>query len=233
MTGMAAPLYLANYPSFSVDDRSALAALVDRVARPGCRILEIGSWLGAGSTRTIIERIRTLDGARLYCVDTWKGSANVQRHAEIVRDYDVQATFRHNVEIAGGSDCIRQIVMPSAEAAYLVSDHVFDLVFIDGDHAYAHTRDDIARWHPKVKRGGILCGHDCETRLNDSLRQRIMDARNEDCIAGDGTVFAAIHPGVVLAVHEAFGSSAHLWAEQPIEHEDGTSGRATLWDVAC
>lgn len=36
----------------------------------------------------------------------------------------------------------------------------FDSVFIDGDHAYDCVLADIETWLPRVKKGGIICGHD-------------------------------------------------------------------------
>ena len=52
-----------------------------------------------------------------------------------------------------------------------------DVVFIDADHSYDACRNDMMLWWPKVKPGGIFCGHDY----------------NEN------------HPGVVKAVDEWFG----------------------------
>lgn len=226
-------LFLQPYPSFSLDDCEALRQLIARVLKPGCRILEIGSWLGAGSTRAIIEQLIPVQDTRLYCVDTWQGSPNVARHVQIARDYDILGTFRHNVEQSGGKDCVRQLVMTSQEAAELVVDNFFDLVFIDGDHSYLQTRNDIEIWRPKVRNGGILCGHDCECRPTNLLRENILASKSEECIDGQGTRFAAIHPGVVVAVDESFGGAAHLWAEQAIKRPDGSMGYATLWDTVC
>jgi len=39
-------------------------------------------------------------------------------------------------------------------------DEYFDLVFIDADHRREGFTADIRAWFPKVKVGGILCGHD-------------------------------------------------------------------------
>lgn len=48
----------------------------------------------------------------------------------------------------------------SEAAAPLFNDGVFDFVYVDACHDVAHARQDIALWFPKVKRGGILAGHD-------------------------------------------------------------------------
>lgn len=44
--------------------------------------------------------------------------------------------------------------------AKLPAGELFDLVFVDGPHTYANVRNDIRRWLPRVRRGGILAGHD-------------------------------------------------------------------------
>ena len=36
----------------------------------------------------------------------------------------------------------------------------FDLVFIDATHSEESVREDIQLWAPKVRPGGIVCGHD-------------------------------------------------------------------------
>ena len=225
-------LYLDPFTtSFGVDDQQALRALVRRVVRPGCRIVEIGSWLGTGSTKVIIEEFLGVVDVKLFCVDTWKGSPNVVRHQQIVDEYDVVASFRRNVSLAGGESVVRQLIMSSEDAATLCREQQFDLVFIDGDHSYAQTKNDIALWQSKVRKGGILCGHDCECRPMGDLGQKIRIAPDVDAISGDGTRFSVIHPGVVLAVEEAFAGRAHLWSEEELRRLDGSIGRATIWDA--
>lgn len=48
----------------------------------------------------------------------------------------------------------------SEEAAPDFLDGSLDFVYIDAQHHYEAVRDDIARWYPKVKVGGIIGGHD-------------------------------------------------------------------------
>lgn len=50
--------------------------------------------------------------------------------------------------------------MTSIEASKLFEDFTFDLVYLDADHTYESTKNDIHAWYPKVKSGGILAGHD-------------------------------------------------------------------------
>jgi predicted O-methyltransferase YrrM len=222
------PLYLSEYPSFGDFDREALRRLIRRAGRPGARMAEVGSWLGQGSTQVFIEELGPLDG-RLTCVDTWEGSPNVARHQELARDFDLFGTFRHNVAHAG--DAVIALRMESGAAAATIADGSLDLVFLDGDHSYSATSQDIRAWRRKLAPGGLLCGHDCEARLTWLNRRRMATSRDLDTIPARRGPFAVNHPGVIVAVHESFGRAAHLWAEEPIELADGRRGRSSLWDV--
>jgi predicted O-methyltransferase YrrM len=42
-------------------------------------------------------------------------------------------------------------------------DEELDFVFIDACHQYEAVYADIKDWHPKVKNGGLVCGHDYNT----------------------------------------------------------------------
>jgi hypothetical protein len=48
----------------------------------------------------------------------------------------------------------------SARASQHYDDESLDFVFLDADHAYESVAADIEAWHPKVRVGGILAGHD-------------------------------------------------------------------------
>ena len=43
-------------------------------------------------------------------------------------------------------------------------DESFDFIYIDTDHSYKVTESCIRLWWPKVKKGGILAGHDYNSR---------------------------------------------------------------------
>ena len=75
--------------------------------------------------------------------------------------------------------------MLSVDAATMFKDNSLDLVFIDADHKYESIKDDINAWLPKIKKGGIICGHDYGGADNGGL---------------------GMFPGVKQAVDEIFGT---------------------------
>lgn len=48
----------------------------------------------------------------------------------------------------------------SVDAAQMVQDGSLDFVFIDADHTYEGVKSDLNSWFKKLKKGGILSGHD-------------------------------------------------------------------------
>jgi hypothetical protein len=48
----------------------------------------------------------------------------------------------------------------SVQVSQLIADKSQDVVFIDAAHNEKDVMADIIAWKPKVKKGGILCGHD-------------------------------------------------------------------------
>jgi predicted O-methyltransferase YrrM len=56
-----------------------------------------------------------------------------------------------------------------------------DMVFIDADHKYEIVIADIRAWLPKVKPGGILCGHDYR-RPGDDVNRAVDELLGSDRI---------------------------------------------------
>lgn len=55
---------------------------------------------------------------------------------------------------------LRVLRVKSAEASRWFPKEYFDLIFIDADHSYKSVRQDIKCWLPRVRKGGIISGHD-------------------------------------------------------------------------
>lgn len=122
----------------------------------GSTVIEIGSlfgrssaaWCqGAGDEKTVV------------CIDTWEGTPDTVYKGGPLEAYmteDVFAQFQSNMSSMGFSP--RVLRMDSVEAAKLFSDRSVDLVFVDGDHY--KVVEDLDAWVPKIKIGGLICGHD-------------------------------------------------------------------------
>lgn len=48
----------------------------------------------------------------------------------------------------------------SLDAAKVIPDNSLDFVYLDANHEANAVMADILAWTPKVKKGGIICGHD-------------------------------------------------------------------------
>lgn len=66
----------------------------------------------------------------------------------------------------------------SNEVVKTIKDESLDFVFIDGNHDYEHCVEDIALWSKKVRKGGIVYGHDYDDYTKHSRRWSEMNVIN-------------------------------------------------------
>ena len=57
-------------------------------------------------------------------------------------------------------DRVKFILKPSVESSKDFEDNSLDFVYIDANHSYQSVKDDLNAWYPKLKVGGVICGHD-------------------------------------------------------------------------
>jgi len=76
---------------------------------------------------------------------------------------------------------IKWIKTKSAEATKFIDDESLDFIYIDGNHTYQAVLEDITLYYPKVKKGGMLCGHDYIPKDNGC----VFDAVKEFCEKND------------------------------------------------
>ena len=183
-------------------DIKALVSLAESVARPQMKIIEIGTWKGC--TASHLGGVAKKYGGSVYCVDHWQGNEGTW-NAEIVRSFDVFNIFRSNMMKLGLWGVVKALYMTSEEAGGIIKDNSIDLVFIDADHCYLPILQDIKLWLPKVKVGGILCGHDCEGFYREYTKQEraVIDSNLEvDIVQMDSN--RPCHPGIIKALHQCF-----------------------------
>jgi hypothetical protein len=138
---------------------AVLASLI--IDRKLEKIAEIG--VLRGECARAILRSPAVDIIKDYiAIDPWGVKEN-KKACDIYQQYsqaDWDYYYKSTVKYMPWFPQLRVIKLPSLEAAPLFMDGYFDLVYIDGDHSYDAVIADIKAWMPKVRNGGILCGHD-------------------------------------------------------------------------
>lgn len=64
----------------------------------------------------------------------------------------------------------------SIEAVHGFYDDSLDFVFIDGNHSLLHVIQDLCYWIPKVRKGGIVSGHDFIRRAHTGYAMHVCQA---------------------------------------------------------
>jgi len=89
---------------------------------------------------------------KLFCVDSW-GIGERKR-----RDYHLRMYEEAKIRLAPYDTTLIHEV--SMEAVKKFADESLDFVYIDANHQPEFVRDDINEWGKKVRKGGIVSGHD-------------------------------------------------------------------------
>lgn len=136
--------------------RDLVTGFADKLVFRMPRVLEVGSWVG-GTAIVMADA-----GARVYCVEHLTGNAadRLGAVAGMHGKDKVLATFIKNV-----GDRLFRTIHPCIGSSFLWGkawpDSVtLDMVFLDADHRYEFVRQDINLWWPKLRKGGVMVGHD-------------------------------------------------------------------------
>ena len=123
--------------------------------------VEIGSWKGRSAAFMAVEIINSKKNIKFDCIDTWEGSAEhtAEWATEFQKDKDfLYSNFLKNTQLV--SDVINPIRKRSHDAAISYKNRSLDFIFLDGSHKYKDVLLDLQLFYPKLKRGGIIAGHD-------------------------------------------------------------------------
>jgi len=117
--------------------------------------VEVGSWKGRSAIFMAVEIINSGKKIKFDCVDTW---AQVGKDLPAYMYKDLYKTFLKNIKPV--ANIIKPVKMLSVNAAKLYEDQSLDFIFIDASHDYNSVCQDIRAWLPKLKKGGVIAGHD-------------------------------------------------------------------------
>ena len=125
----------------------------------GSHFIEVGVWKGMSASYMAVEIINSGKKIKFDCVDNWEFIENLQ--SDISQESfseNIYDTFLKNI------NPVQHIITPikelSWDGAKHYEDNSLDFVFIDAAHDYESVKKDINAWFPKIKKGGIISGHD-------------------------------------------------------------------------
>ncbi len=134
---------------------------------------KVGAEIGVRMGNNAVAMLNSMPGVKLYLVDPWvnyPGSLSLDSVSEQGRHLAITRwrTKNYNVKI------IKNFSFPATSQIK----EPLDFVYIDANHLYEHFMMDLLAWLPKVRRGGIIGGHDFTDRKegNDGRRVGVVDA---------------------------------------------------------
>jgi predicted O-methyltransferase YrrM len=95
----------------------------------------------------------------------------------IIHAIDTDISMFYNDDI---KNKYKDRLIPIQGYSYIVADQLpnnyFDLIFIDADHSYQSVKKDILKYTSKLKKNGILAGHDIDyPGVNKAVTEMIKD----------------------------------------------------------
>lgn len=136
----------AEIPDCSRDD------LVELFKQRGFKVgVEIGVFEGA------FTEVLAKGGFKVYGIDPWLVYEDYGNP-----DYQSVAEKRYNKSVRRLSPYPNVTILRemSMDAVKKFDDESIDFVYIDGNHQFRYIADDLYEWWKKVKKGGVICGHD-------------------------------------------------------------------------
>jgi len=127
-----------------------------------CGLVGKGAEIGVQEGVFSEHILRNWKGSALFSIDAWQ-NFDADEYVDIANvSDDNQILLYVNTTLRLSPFGKRSIVwrMTSEQAASTMPDNTLDFCYLDADHRYEAVKQDIELWLPKVKLGGIICGHD-------------------------------------------------------------------------
>jgi FkbM family methyltransferase len=113
---------------------------------------------------------------KLYSIDAWKAYKGYRDHTsqkKLDRFYEIS---QKKLEPYSKCFIMRQF---SLEAVKNFMDEFLDFVYLDANHGYQYVYQDLSAWSKKVKKGGIVSGHDYIKRKGQDQYYAVIPAVND------------------------------------------------------
>jgi hypothetical protein len=138
--------------------------------------VEIGCHLGKSTSCLGVEALNSGKQFVIYAIDIWDPNNKI---------YVPMEQFAKTVEPIVKASNGRVVIIPMRGDSGVLhkefENECLDFVWVDGDHKYGPTLNDIRSWWPKLKYGGWMGGDDL---IHGGVRQAVEEFFGPECQAG-------------------------------------------------
>ena len=220
-------------PQITIFDEHVLRAnlkKLTRIKKRKLKVLEIGSFIGMGSTKILAEY-----SEKLVCLDIWENSVDNFVRFRPWKTKSFFQRFLHNTKNLNTNLLI--IKSKSKDVGEFLKDNSFDVVFIDASHRYKDISYDInLGLRLCSKKVGYLMGHDCEGSVTEGNKINFQKSKiaHIDSVKSIFPNFTHMHPGVILATSEL--RNVQVYGKKRISLKSNGrlhEGASSIWLKEC
>jgi len=142
-----------------VKTREAFLSVVETQLPSMCKAVEIGVLYGGFAE----EIIRIINPRELVLVDPFTQSDSRYGKDGLHTAYSTETDYQELIRKFDGeimSGRVKVVRLFSYHAVEHLVDSDYDFIYIDASHLYHDVKRDLNDWLPKLKRGGVIAGHD-------------------------------------------------------------------------
>jgi len=125
--------------------------------------VELGFKVGAeiGVEQGVYTKVLCKAGLEIYAIDAWQSYKGYRDH---VNQKKLNGFLEKTKERLTSYNChiVKKFSMDAVKEFY---DESLDVVYIDANHSFPNIAQDIWYWSKKVRKGGIVSGHDYSIAL--------------------------------------------------------------------
>ena len=151
-------------------------------------IVEVGVW--EGENALLLRRL--FPQTFLYLIDSWEPTASYLKHGDPVNPdpEKYELAFQKTQKKFKNDRKVSILRKTSVEGSLLIPNEL-DLVFIDACHQYSSVKEDITIWEKKVRKGGILSGHNYHSQHSSGVVQAVNECLKGRFFVGVDNVWAS------------------------------------------
>ena len=97
---------------------------------------------------------------KLYSIDPYKCQGRLLDASDVSQREHDAALKEADEKLHIFGERSKLCRLPSVDAAAVFADGELDFVYLDACHDYRSIWEDLKAWHPKVRIGGVIAGHD-------------------------------------------------------------------------